>query len=136
MKLIHEIIFLIFFVNISCHCHYEGKASESFCSARKVDYDEVPEDYKEYYSQYACCYIYLEYQGERGEGCATTHPDHIKNIIGCSSSSNTNKNTNSNSKGNDKNTTKNRTNSTLNSFNGYLIQKVYKLIILALLILY
>ena len=128
MKLIYEIIFLILFVNISCYCEYEGKASQSFCSARKVDYDEVPEEFKKYHSQYACCYIFIEFQGERHEGCVSTSPDNIKNVVGCSSSSNTNQKSNSNSK--------NSTNSTLNSFNEYLFQKVYNLIILYLLILY
>ena len=135
MKLIYEIIFLNLIFNISCHCNYEGKASQSFCSARKVDYEEVPEEFKEYYSQYACCYIYIQLQGETHQGCVTTSPDNIKNIVGCSPSSNTNQNTNSNSnsKGNDN---KNKTKNSTNNFNEYLIQKVYKLIILSLLILY
>ena len=58
MKLFYA-IFILLFIHISSYCSYEGKVNQSFCSKRKVDISEVPEQFREYYPQYKCCYIYV-----------------------------------------------------------------------------
>ena len=55
------------------------------------------EEYKNLYSEYACCYVKVSIEGEKAKGCFTTSPTFIEDIVGCSSS---NTNSNSNSKGN------------------------------------
>ena len=124
MKLFYA-IFILLFIHISSYCNYEGKANQNFCSKRKVDIDEVPEEFREYYPQYKCCYIYIIMGGEKGEGCVSTSPTMVKDILGCDSST-----TNSDPNGNfDEDT-----NSI--SYKEYLLTKIYKIIILSLIILY
>ena len=133
MQLFHEIIFILLFIHISCYCFYEGKASQSFCSTRKVDLSEVPAEYQYLYSQYACCYILVVIEGEKIEGCFTTSPDIKKDIAGCDSS-NTNKgntNTNTNYNGDT-----DEDPFIFRNYNEYLLLKIYKIILLFLLILY
>ena len=131
MKLFYA-IFILLFIHISCYCFYEGKANQNFCSKRKVDIEEVSEEYREFYPQYKCCYIYVIIGGEKIEGCFTTSPDFIKDIPGCDSS-NTNFNPNENF---DEDIDDEDTISVIRSYNEYLLTKIYKIIILSLIILY
>ena len=94
------ILFTLLLIHISCFCEYEGKASPQFCSSRSVDYNEVPDEFKSLYSQYVCCYVRMEFQGERVEGCFTSSPDFAKDVVGCKSSANTENKNNYNGKKN------------------------------------
>ena len=123
-------IFILLFIHISCYCFYKGKADQNFCSKRKVDIEEVSEEYREYFPQYKCCYVYIIMEGEKIEGCFSTSPDNVKNIIGCNSS-NSNSDPNENFDEDDEDTI-----SIIRSYNEYLLTKIYKIIILSLIILY
>ena len=133
MQLFHEIIFILLFIHISCYCFYEGKASQSFCSTRKVDISEVPEEYQYLYWEYVCCYVWVVVEGKKTEGCFTTSPTMKKDIVGCDSS-NTNSD-NTNTKGNYNGDTDDDPFIFYN-YNEYLLLKIYKIIIFSLLILY
>ena len=129
MKLFYILLTLLL-IHISCLCDYEGKASQKFCSTRSVDYNEVPDEFKDIYSQYVCCYIWIEYQGERVEGCFSASPEGAKNVVGCKSSGNTENTNNYNGKTNNETCIGNL------CYNEYLILKSYMIIILILFIFY
>ena len=133
MKL-YYVIFILLVVHISCYCFYEGKASQSFCSRRKVDISEVSEEYLEYFPQYKCCYIDVVVEGNKIQGCFTTSPSIAKDIPACTSyNADSNSNPNGNFNGDDDEDT---TISIFRNYNEYLLTKLYKIIILSLLILY
>lgn len=125
-------IFILLFIHISSYCFYEGRASQSFCSGRKVDYDEVSNEYKSYYSQYRCCYIALNIGGEIVQGCFTTSPSFSQDFPDCFSNSNYNHNPYEDDDDYDDD---DDDISVLLSDNKLKIN-IYKLIILSLLILY
>ena len=118
--------FILLFIHISCLCDYEGKSSQSFCGKRKVDYEEVPTEFRDLYSQYKCCYIYIYFGGEKSEGCVTTSPTMIKDIPTCASYYQ-NPNTNSNQDGSDDD-------SNLKNYEKYLLSKIYKILLFSLLL--
>ena len=129
MKLFHGIVFILLFIHISSYCFYEGKASQSFCSKREVDFSEATDP--DQYSGYACCYVWVVIDGKKTEGCFATHPTQVKDVVGCTSS---NTNNNGNKDGN-----KDDDDGQIpifNSYNEYLLLKIYKIIIFTLLILY
>ena len=75
---------------------------------------------------------YVVIGGEKGEGCFSTSPSMIKDVPECASS-NTNSNPNENL---DEEIDDEDTISVIRSYNEYLLTKIYKIIILSLIILY
>ena len=128
MKLLYTSLILLF-AYISCYCKYEGKSSQSFCSKRKVDYDEVPSNFKELFSQYKCCYIYVSIAGDTAEGCFSTSPTMIKDIPTCYAYY---QNNNSNE---DKDQDEDDDDDDEKNYNEYLLANINKIMLLSLLLL-
>jgi len=102
------------------------KIKPKFLWKRKVDYEEVPTEFRDLYSQYKCCYIYIYFGGEKSEGCVTISPTMIKDIPTCASYYQ-NPNTNSNQDGSDDD-------SNLKNYEKYLLSKIYKILLFSLLL--
>ena len=148
MKLFHTMIFILLFIYISTYCLYDGKANQSFCSKRKVEASEIYDEYS--YTKYVCCYLLAVVDGQRVEGCFPISPNLEEEYAICKTDSNTNSNSNSNSNSNTNSNTNSDSKGNNNGYkddddeeifsffnsNKYLLLKIYKIIIISILILY